>query len=54
MVQTEEERERRNRRLLGPSAEAQRDMEVARATVRPRSECPHCHPENFADHADGD
>jgi hypothetical protein len=24
-----------------------RDLEVARQTVRPRAECPHCHPENF-------
>lgn len=35
---------RRRRRLMGPSAEAVRDMQVARATVRPRSECHHCNP----------
>lgn len=44
MAETPEEHERRRRRLMGPSAEAQRDMEVARATVRPRSECNHCNP----------
>jgi hypothetical protein len=45
MTESDEERqERRRRRLLGPSAEAQRDAEAARATVRPRSECPHCNP----------
>ena len=40
----EEKRARREKRLLGPSAEEIRDMEVARATVRPKSECPHCNP----------
>lgn len=34
-------------KLLGLSAEAFRDLQVARETVRPRAECPHCHPENF-------
>lgn len=44
MAETPEEHERRRRRLLEPSAERVRDEEVARQTVRPRAECPHCNP----------
>lgn len=42
MAQTEEERARREARLLGPSAEALRDMEVNRDM---HVYCPACHPD---------